>query len=266
MKHSIRIAIALLAALAFTPGMAHHVELPAGMSPAKAAWLWGHHAIPGDITLSGTPYWYAYPHTDVKQITNPVWSDVAKRHIKPGASTPAVLVLHGCSGMTYGTTQYRRFFIGSGYALFEPSSYARPGKRCGEGYYQQSFHERVEELEQALVEIRKLPWVDQQRVFLMGISEGGRVVAAWAGEGFAGLIIVAAPCSAELEQIPAAPKSVPVLAMVGENDEWAYDSRCRTSTHATGSKSVVIKDAGHGIPELPEVGKAVADFLRAVGN
>ena len=264
MKNTIRIGLALIAALTFQPGYAHHSKLPEGMSPAEATWLWGHHSIPGDITVSGTPYWYVYPHTDVNQITNPVWSEVAKTHVKPGARAPAVLMLHGCSGMTYGTTQYRRFFIGSGYAIFEPSSYARPGKRCGEGYYQQSFRERVEELEQALIEIRKLAWVDQDQVFLMGISEGGRVVAEWGKEGFAGHIIIAAPCSTRLKKIPAAPRSTPVLVVIGENDDWATSARCQTDNHAPGSKSVVIKDAGHGIPELPEVGNAVAEFLKAV--
>lgn len=263
---SIRTIIVIVTVLAFNTAVAHHVDLPEDMSPAKATWLWGHHAIPGDITLSGSPYWYSYPHTDVKQISNPVWSDVADRHIKPGDKTPAVLVLHGCSGVPNGTTQYRRFFISSGYALFEPNSYARPGKRCGEGHYRKSFRERMEELEQALFEIRKLSWVDQNRIFLMGISEGGRAVAEWAGEGFAGHIIIAAPCDGERNYIPAAPKNVPVLAVVGEKDQWAYRSKCRTNTHATGSKSVIIKDVGHGIPELPEVGKAVAEFLHAAGG
>ena len=263
MISSIRKLAVLIAIVAFQPGYAHHTELPDGMSPAQATWLWGHHSIPGDITLSGTPYWYVYPHTDINQISNPVWSEVAKTHIKPGAKAPAVLVLHGCSGIPHGTMEYRRFFIGSGYAVFEPDSYARPGKRCGEGFYDLSYPQRVEELQQALTEIRKLAWVDQDRLFLMGISEGGRVVAGWEGNGFAGHIIIAAPCSAE-GQIPAAPKNVPVLAAVGENDDWANEARCRTNTHAPGSHSVVIKGAGHGIPEHPEVGKAVAGFLQAV--
>jgi dienelactone hydrolase len=265
MNSSIRKLALLIAIVAFQPGYAHHAALPDGMSSAQATWLWGHHSIPGDITLSGTPYWYVYPHTDVKQISNPVWSEVAETHIKPGAKAPAVLVLHGCSGLPRGTTEYRRFFIGSGYAVFEPDSYARPGKRCGEGFYDLSFPQRVEELKQALIEIRKLDWVDQNRLFLMGISEGGRVTAEWSENGFAGHIIIAAPCSAE-GQIPAAPKNVPVLAAVGENDDWAIKARCLTNTHAPGSNSVVIKDAGHGIPEHPEVGKAVAGFLQAVGS
>ena len=121
--------LGLIAIIAFQPVYSYHVQLPVGMSPAKATWLWGHHSIPGDITLSGTPYWYVYPHTDVGNISKPVWSEVAATHIKPGAKAPAVMVLHGCSGFSHGTTEYRRFFIEKGYAIFEPDSFAPPGRK-----------------------------------------------------------------------------------------------------------------------------------------
>ena len=121
--------LGLIVIIAFQPVYSYHVQLPVGMSPAKATWLWGHHSIPGDITLSGTPYWYVYPHTDVGNISKPVWSEVAATHIKPGAKAPAVLVLHGCSGFSHGTTEYRRFFIEKGYAIFEPDSFAPPGRK-----------------------------------------------------------------------------------------------------------------------------------------
>ena len=204
--------LGLVAIIAFQPVFSYHVELPEGMSPAKATWLWGHHSIPGDITLSGTPYWYVYPHTDVNKITNPVWSEVAAKQIKPGAKAPAVLFLHGCSGMSYGTTEYRRFFIETGYAVFEPDSFARfgpgPGvKSCGGD----SYKARVEEVKQALIEIRKLDWVDQKQVFLMGSSEGGRVVAGWSDRGFAGQIILATACWSLKDRVPSAPKNIPVL-------------------------------------------------------
>ena len=257
--------LSLTVILTIQPVHSYHVKLPEGMTPVQATWLWGHHSIPGDITKSGTPYWYVYPHTDVIQITNPVWSDVASKHIKPGAKAPAVLFLHGCSGMSYGTTEYRRFFIETGYAVFEPDSFARfgpgPGvKSCGGN----SFRARTEEVEQALIEIRKLDWVDQKQVFLMGSSEGGRVVAGWSKDGFAGHIILATACWDQKGLIPSAPKNVPVLAVVGEKD--SNGERCQTRSHARGSRSIVINGAGHVILDYPETGKAIADFLKVVRN
>jgi dienelactone hydrolase len=257
--------LGLIAILAMQPALSHHVDLPDGMTQAQATWLWGHHSIPAEITLSGTPYWYVYPHTDVNQIADPVWSDVAAKHIKPGAKTPAVLVLHGCSGLSYGDREYRRYFINSGYAVFEPNSFARPGREpCTEDTWDESYRMRVEELKQALIEIRKLPWVDQDQLFLMGISEGGAVAAGWSQNDFAGHIILAASCWDQKDRIPAAPLNIPVLAAIGEKDRWGKGASCNTKTHAPGSNSIVIKDAPHGMSDRPEVGKAVNDFLLTV--
>ena len=47
---------------------------------------------------------------------------------------------------------------------------------------------RRAEAEYALARIRKLPWVDQDQVFLIGVSQGGRIVAPWEKSGFAARI------------------------------------------------------------------------------
>jgi dienelactone hydrolase len=237
------------------------VELPEGMTPAQATWLWGHHSIPGNITISGTPYWYVYPHTDVNAITNPVWSDVAATHIKPGAKAPAVLVLHGCSGISYGATEYRRYFIGSGYAVFEPNSFARPGR---EACKRNALAGRTEEIRQALHEVQQLGWVQHEQVYLMGISEGGVAVAGWGKAGFAGHIILATDCVDYTGRAPLAPAGLPVLAVVGGKDQYSNGASCKVDTQIPGSKSIVIKNAEHGVSDLPETGKAIDDFLRVV--
>lgn len=253
--------LGLIAIIAFQPGYGYHVKLPEGMSPAKSTWLWGHHSIPGDITKSGTPYWYVYPHTDVNKITNPVWSEVAQKHIKTGAKAPAVLVLHGCSGMSYGTTEYRRFFIESGYAVFEPDSFARPGRKpCN----RDALQKRIQEIGYALLEIHKLRWVQQNQIYLMGISEGGAAVASWIESGFAGHIILSNNCEDQIGFMPAAPENTPVLAVIGESDSISDGSGCVVKRQVAGSASVVINGAGHGISDHPQTGKAIAEFLRIV--
>ena len=149
--------IGLTVILVLQPGYGFHTNLPEGLSPEKATWLWGHHSIPGDITRSGSPYWYVYPHTDATKITNPAWSEVAARHIKPGAKAPAVLVLHSCAGVPRGDTEYRRYFIETGFAVFEPDSYARVGKGPGvKPCDRNSYKKRVNETKQALIEIQNL--------------------------------------------------------------------------------------------------------------
>ncbi len=248
-----------LLSLAFIqPGFAQHVALPEGISSVRATWLWGLHSVPGDITKSGSPYWYSYPHNDVSRIDNPAWSDVAEGHIKLGAKAPALLVLHGCSGLVRGDMGYRRYFVSRGYAVFEPDSFARPGHTCDGS----PFQDRVEELGQALREIRKLRWVEQEQIYLMGFSQGGGAVASWSKPGFAGHIILASACPYLKSQVPAAPKNVPVLSVVGEKDLGSNGASCQTKTHAPGSQSVVIKGAGHVIMNHPETGKAIAAFCR----
>jgi hypothetical protein len=57
---------------------------------------------------------------------------------------------------------------------------------------------------------------------------------------------------------------VPVLAVVGSNDQYSKGASCKVNTEVFGSRSIVIKDAGHGISDLPETGKAIDEFLRVV--
>ncbi|MDJ0957886.1 MAG: hypothetical protein QNI91_13545 [Arenicellales bacterium] len=242
----------VLAATLFmsVPAFAHHTALPEGMSEAEAAWLWGYHTVPAGITRDGSPYWYSYAHTDVEKINNPAWTDVAAGHIKPDAKAPAVLVMHGCSGLIRSPTAYRVFFMERGYAVFEPDSFARPGHSCGSG----SYENRIEDLGYAYKMIRDLPWVNHKRIILMGISEGGAAVAKWAHSGFAAHIILANGCSGGQ---PHAPADIPVLAVVGEKDGLS----CNVARDIKGSKSIIIPGAPHGIIGYEETTQAIEELL-----
>ena len=176
-----------------------------------ATWLWGYHSIPGSITGDASPYLYTYPHTDAGRIIDPPWTDVAAKHVKPGVRAPVVVFLHGCTGIIRGGVGYRVLLLEEGFAVFEPDAYARPGHSCESS----SIAKRTEELAYALSEIRRLPWVDQDRVVLMGFSEGGRTVGFWDQPGFAAHVILAAPA------LSRAPAGVPVLAVAGAEDPYA---------------------------------------------
>lgn len=249
--------VLVLVFLVSTSIYAHHTALPEGMTEASATWLWGYYTIPATITRDSTPYWYSYPHTDVNKINTPTWTEVAAGHIRPGAKAPAALVMHGCSGLIRGPVAYRVFFMERGYAVFEPDSFARPGHTCD---FETSFDKRMEELDYAYEMIRNLPWVDQDRVVLMGLSEGGRAVAFWDKPGFAAHIITMNNCS---DGQPHAPAGTPVLAIVGERDEYFAGHSCKVTREVKGSRSVVIPDAPHGILEYLETEQAIEDFLDA---
>ena len=240
----------------------HHANLPEGVTPVQATWLWGHYVVPDTITGDGSPYVYVYPHKDPSRINDPPWTEVAAGHIKAGAVAPAVLLLHGCSGIIRGGVGYRVLLMSEGYAVFEPDAFARPGHSCETS----SVSMRREELAYALQQIRKLPWIDQNRIVLMGNSQGGRTVARWDKSGFAAHIIVAAGCdwdSDKKRRSPRAPDGVPVLAAVGSQDEYVGGSSCQLSRDPVGSKSIVIAGAGHDIEGHPELKQALMTFLRA---
>ena len=241
------------------PGQAHHTTLPEGMTEQEATWLWGYYTVPAGITRDGAPYWYSYAHTDAGKINNPSWTEVAAGHIKPGAKAPAVLVLHGCAGLVRSPTAYRVFFMERGYAVFEPDSFARPRR---EPCNRDAFHKRMEELAYALTMIRSLPWVDQDRIVLMGISEGGSAAAAWDQSGFAAHIILEDNCEGKQ---PHAPAGVPVLAVVGGKDRYYRGSSCKVTRKIAGSMSIVIAGAPHGISDLPETEQAIEELLALAG-
>ena len=254
--------IAIMMSATWQIGHGDHVPLPNGMSPEMATWLWGFHTIPGTITRDGSPYVYAYPHTDVDRIDDPPWTEVAAGHIEPGARAPAVLYLHGCGGLIRGGLGYRLLLLGEGYAVFEPDAYARPGHTC-EG---SSTAMRRAEIEFALAEIRRLPWVDHDRIVLMGNSQGGRAVAEWDRPGFAAHVILASNCAGFRSTVGAAPRApagVPVLAVAGARDEIHGGSSCRITRDIKGSRSIVLADAGHDIVGLPATKSAIREFLEA---
>ena len=249
--------VTLLLLLVCQFGQAHHVALPGGMNEVEATWLWCYHTVPASITRDQTDYWYGYAHTDVNKINNPSWTEVAAKHIKPGAKAPVVLVLHDCGGIFRSPIAYRVFFMERGYAVIEPDSFARPGHSCNS----HSLNKRTEELAYAYKMIRELPWADQDRIVLMGISQGGFAVAQWNKPGFAAHIILANDCDGDR---PLAPPGTPVLAAVGEFDE-AIKSSCKITREVKSSRSIVIPGAPHGIMDYPETEQAIEEFLSASG-
>ncbi len=261
MRRTTLIIAALAMSVAWQTGYSDHASLPEGVTPEMATWLWGYHAIPASITEDGSPYWYAYPHTDAGRINDPPWTEVAARHIKESVKAPAVLYLHGCGGLIRGGLGYRLMLMNAGFAIFEPDAFARPGHTC-EG---SSTKQRRAEIVYALSQIRQLPWIDQDRIILMGNSQGGRTVARWDEPGFAAHVILASNCGSFRKNVAAAPRApatVPVLAVVGAKDDYFLGSSCKVTRRIKGSKSILIPDADHDIMGHPQTKSAISDFLR----
>jgi len=146
--------------------------------------------------------------------------------LDPGRRLPAVLYIHGCSGLVPGNFDYMNLLAEAGHAVIAPDSFARPGRpktcdpRRHRGIPGAPFARvaamRQEEIAYSQERLRDLAWVDHERVFLMGHSQGGGAAAAYPNGGFRGVIVSGSTCQYGMN----APEGTPLLALYSENDPW----------------------------------------------
>jgi len=231
-------------------------SLPEGVTPQEATWLYGKHTLPASATLSGGIETYT------PLLNKELEREHAKRIIKPGIEIPAAIYMHGCAGISAEAYSYRKLMLSQGYAFFMPDSFARPGreKLCGKGGMSERVAMRQQEVDVALKALRELPWIDQDRLVLMGFSEGGNTTDSWYSADFTGLIVLGSACT-NSGGSPSAPERVPVLAIVGEVDEYRPGMSCTIERTVGGSRSIVINGANHWISHYDETQNAIKEFL-----
>lgn len=257
MKPRIRTLSLLLTAVFLIACRSTSDRLSEGVSPVRATWLYGRFTLPPKATKNFSS------RTVQQSVGEPPWIALAENELKPDIKLPVVLYLHGCSGFTRQDDIYRDLLVSEGYAVFAPDSFRRPGRRkCRDhGPLRERVMLRIEEVEYALKEIGKLTWVDQDRVILMGFSEGGNTTDNWSKPGFAAHIVIGSACTL-VGGVPAAPEGVPVLAIVGEKDRFRPGQSCKVLRTEGGSRSIVIPGGHHAIADHPETREAIKTFLR----
>lgn len=227
--------------------------LPKGVTPVQATWLFGYHTIPAQYTRDDTEKSWRHSAD---------WMVQAAKAVKPGIKVPVVLYLHGCAGIGSQGLTYRKLLLKQGYAVFMPDSFARGRLKCGqEGPLSQRVEMRTGEVTNALKELKKLSWVDQHRIILMGFSEGGNTVDNWSRPGFEAEIILSSACTLTDTGSPNAPKNVPVLAIVGANDDYRPGQSCKITRTIGGSRSIVIPNAHHQVAKFAKTQAAIKTFL-----
>lgn len=227
--------------------------LPNGVTPVQATWLLGYHTIPQQ---------YMRSHTNKSWRHALDWQTQAAKEIKPDIKIPVVLYLHGCGGIEREDFSYRDLMLKQGYAVFMPDSFIRNRMPCrDEGPLSERINMRTDEVKNALTQLRKLPWVDQKHILLMGFSEGGNTVDNWSRPGFAAEIILSSACTETGTSKPRAPADVPVLAIVGQNDNYRPGLSCYITRTIGGSRSIVIPGARHQVAHYPQTRDAIKRFL-----
>ena len=195
----------------------------------------------------------------------------------PGTRFPVVLYLHGCSELS-GIGSVGDFFAARGYAVIAPDSFANPGRpppcnaetrRQGSGWRNVK-RLRQREIRYAVQRLRALPWVDGSRMYLFGISQGGRAATLYGGDEFRGHIALdthcAGPNHSHLLHVPA---TTPLLAVMAKRDPWYAGGgtapACRVGDRPH-SRSVVLDTAIHGVFTFSRTRREIHDFMRRTGG
>ncbi len=197
---------------------------------------------------------------------------------------PTVIYLHGCSGFWPGTIRRLDFLAENGFAVIAPPSFAREKYtqscdiyRHTGGFYRDTIKIRQNDAGNTIEKAKQLPWVDENNVFLLGLSEGGITTATFSAKNdkqFVNARVVEGwTCNASWKEYHGvnAPKSEPVLTLLGSKDPWFQnpytDGECTGLLDKNnGSKSIVYRKGNlsytHELLDHEEAKKPVIEFLQ----
>lgn len=159
---------------------------------------------------------------------------------------PAVVALHGCTGR--GSKAYEDAtaarFMGEGYALLFVDSFKPRGitERCHDAVLGLNV-DRVMDAYGGLLYLAAQPFVDPERIAVVGYSQGAMVAlsaVALAGEEmlfehhFRAAIAYYPHCRTEQRAV-----SVPTLILIGALDDWASAAACQ---------AMMTRRSGEGAP------------------
>lgn len=155
---------------------------------------------------------------------------------------PAVLLAHGCNGITGGEAAWAAVLHEWGYASFVLDSFL--GRRLVEvctNAFKLTGTQRVPDVYGALTLLQTHPRLDPRRIALMGFSHGGILTMGaatqWAKQtfvpadrpGFRAFLPFYPYCNAEYPEALAV--SAPLRVHTGEADDWTPAKPCAAQVH-----------------------------------
>jgi len=223
--------------------------------------------------------------SDKQDYIQSTMAEIAPESFQVNKKYPTVTYLHGCAGIWPGTIRRINFLAQNGFAVIAPPSFARDKypRSCDVylhqgGLYRDTLRIRQNDAGNAIENAKKLPWVDANNIFLMGLSEGGITTATffskYKNRSMNARVVEGWTCTSKWNEYKGvrAPKTEPVLTLLGSKDPWFQNpytnGECTNFLNKrNGSKSVVYKKGNlsyqHELLEDNEVKKVVVDFLRS---
>lgn len=199
-----------------------------------------------------------------------------------GRKAPAVVYLHGCSGLDEISSATATFLADAGYVVASPDSFARAQKpvSCIVATHASSLHRgvlgwRQAEAAYALAQLRRLPFVDPARIYIYGFSEGAIAAATLTGVAARARIVEGWSCHAAWPEYRGlrAPQSQPTLTLTSLGDPWFVADWARGDCGdflrgRFGSRSVVFRppdplSAQHYVSGDARVRAMILDFLHS---
>lgn len=145
---------------------------------------------------------------------------------------PAVVYLHGCSGLGEGARKrFSDLLTSWGYVLLAVDSFTT---RAIKEACDRQMPDRLADAWGAMLYLSKLPFVDRKRVALLGSSQGGIVTMTLAstydvklfdvpdGLNFKAAVAFYPRCSVATRTL-----AIPTLILIGESDDWTPASNCQ---------------------------------------
>ncbi|HXJ81991.1 MAG TPA: dienelactone hydrolase family protein [Candidatus Methylomirabilis sp.] len=184
---------------------------------------------------------------------------------------PAVILLHGCSGVTQNTTTWAMWLQSEGYAALVLDSFTGRGLRtvCGDPR-PLTGQVRASDVFAAAVRLKSLGFIDENRIAAMGFSHGGwTVLSAWRTQARHPEAMLKALMAFYPACAPTLPEGVapPLLMLLGGQDDWTPAQPCLKLAE-TASKAglpvnaILYPDARHAFDAANLRGRVYVDVAR----
>ncbi len=171
---------------------------------------------------------------------------------------PAVVALHGCSGLyrTSGRLRSRhadwgRRLVRAGYVVLFPASFRSRGhgSLCRVKPRPVRHRQRIADAQGARAWLARQPFVKAGAIALLGWSNGGstvlRAVTKRTSRGFRRAFAFYPGCRSMLKRLKARPR-VPLTILIGGADDWTPPGPCIRLAKRWGIRIRVYKGAYHG--------------------